>query len=148
VKPWCNKPLINNEVLGMGNDTPCPNNSKICGKEPCYSKYILPGSWLFIVTKFHCTGFSLRADTRLIDWLWANFACLVFDHQEKVFVVKRFSSKCLPVLWKQVVFLLKMSVKPLKLMAQSIRYFLMRLLLGHCTIIMLVYIHVVYTTIL
>ena len=101
---------------------------KICGKElqmniikPCYSNYIFPVSWLFIISKFHCTRFSLRAGHQ------ANF-----NHLEKVFVVKRFRQKL-------VVFLLKMPMKPLKLMARRIIYFLMRLLLRHCTIIMHAY---------
>ena len=55
VKPRYNETLFK-EVLGIKKDFRSPSNGKIYEKEPLYSEQISPVSWLFVISRFHCTS--------------------------------------------------------------------------------------------
>ena len=54
MEPRYNETLYN-EVLRITNDFLYPSHSKIYEKKPRYSEHILPVSWPFVNSRFHCS---------------------------------------------------------------------------------------------
>ena len=70
-----------NEVLRITNDFLYPSHSKIYEKKPRYSEHILPVSWPFVNSRFHCsiqlfrerlTGEMCTRQSRKVIWDMIN----------------------------------------------------------------------------
>ena len=64
MEPRYNEPELYNEVLGITKDFLIPSNRKMYGKVPRYNEtsrryreQILPFSWYFVISRFHCNEF-------------------------------------------------------------------------------------------